>query len=119
MPMPEHLAQKIGALLGKARLRCHILDLSGVSDVEYTALTMLTETEKRQRKLAISLWLVGLTPRYSKMVQLPLNEAIGPESIHFSLEMAVAKYVRSSPSTNAHCLGAIRLRNAGFMIAYE
>ncbi len=49
----------------------------------------------------------------------PLNEAIGPESIHFSLEMAVAKYVRSSRSTNAHCLGAIGLRNAGYVIPYE
>ena len=33
------------------------LDLSGVPDLEYTALRMLIEDEKRERDRAVSVWL--------------------------------------------------------------
>ena len=70
-----------------------IRDSSGVPDLEYTALKMLTEAEKRQRKLGVSLWIVGLNPAVLQMVQRsPLGEVLGRESMHFNLETAVAKY---------------------------
>ena len=39
-----------------------MLDLSGVFDLEYSALKMLTEAEQRQREAGVKLWLAGLTP---------------------------------------------------------
>ena len=39
--------------------------MSGVFDLEYTALKMLTEGEKRMRERGVSVWLVGLNPRSS------------------------------------------------------
>ena len=39
------------------------LDLSGVFDLEYTALKMLDEAEKRTGERGVALWLVGLNPQ--------------------------------------------------------
>ena len=37
------------------------------SDIEYTALKMLTAAEETQRKQGVSLWLVGLNPVCCKL----------------------------------------------------
>jgi sulfate permease, SulP family len=70
------------------------LDLSGVPDLEYTALKMLIEAEKRQRERGVSFWLVGLNPEVLSVVQRSsLGKVLGRERIHFNLELAVAKYL--------------------------
>jgi len=90
----ERIAEKIGALIKGAKPKVVALDLSGVFDLEYTALKMLTEGEKRQRERGVSLWLVGLNPDVLSMVQRsPLGETLGRERMHFNLEVAVAKYL--------------------------
>ena len=90
----ERIAEKIGALIKEAKPKAVALDLSGVFDLEYTALKMLIEGEKRQRDRGVSLWLVGLTPDVLTMVQRsPLGEVLGRERMHFNLEVAVAKYL--------------------------
>ncbi len=89
----EHIAQKVRPLVEEAKPTVIALDLSGVPDLEYTALKMLTEAEKRQRRLGVSLWIVGLNPAVLQMVQRsPLGEILGREAMHFNLETAVAKY---------------------------
>ena len=76
------------------------LDLSGVFDLEYTALKFLIEAEKRMRANGISLWLVGLNPEVLKVIQhSPLAGILGRERMHFSLELAVAKYLESRGHT--------------------
>ncbi len=98
-----HIAQKVKPLVEDAKPKPSVVvfDLSGVPDVEYTALKMLTEAEKRQREYGISLWLVGLSPQVLAMVQRsPLGKVLGRESMHFNLEMAVAKYVAPPSTTN-------------------
>jgi high affinity sulfate transporter 1 len=90
----ERIADKIRPLIDEARPTVVALDLSGVFDLEYTALKMLTEREKRTRELGVSLWLVGLNPEVLAMVQRsPLGAALGRERMHFTLELAVAKYL--------------------------
>jgi sulfate permease, SulP family len=80
-------------LIDEAQPRVVALDLSGVTDLEYTALKMLTQAEKRQRKRGMSLWLVGLNPDVLRMVQRStLGEVLGREAMHFNLETAVAAY---------------------------
>lgn len=94
----EQIAQKIRPLVDEVKPTTVILDLSGVSDVEYTALKMLTEAEERQRERGISMWLVGLNPEVLAMVQRSsLGKTLGRHSMYFNLETAVAKYLATSP----------------------
>ena len=89
----EQVAHTIRPLVAEARPRVVALDLSGVFDLEYTALKMLTESEKRARESGLSLWLVGLEPDVLAMVQRsPLGAALGRERMFFNLEAAVARF---------------------------
>jgi anti-anti-sigma regulatory factor len=73
--------------------------VSGVPDLEYTALKMLIEAEKRERNRGVSVWLVGLNPEVLSVIQRSsLGEVLGRERMHFNLEMAVAKYLAAHPS---------------------
>ena len=78
------------------------IDLSAVFDLEYTALRMLAEAEKRNRKHGIRLWLIGMNPDVLSMIQKSsLGEALGREGMHFNLETAVAKYLGEAVVANA------------------
>jgi len=90
----ERIAEKMKALADEANPRVVALDFSGVPDLEYTALKMLIEAEKRQRERGVSIWLVGLNPEVLSIIQRsPLGKLLGRERMHFNLEVAVAKYL--------------------------
>ena len=92
----EHVGQKIRLLIQQEKPKVLALDLSNVPDLEYTALKMLTEAEKRQREHGVPLWLVGLSPGVLAVVQRSsLGEILGRQAMHFNLELAVAKYLAS------------------------
>ena len=89
----ERIAEKLRPLIAEARPKVVVLDLSGVFDLEYSALKMLAEGEKRQRLAGVMVWLTGLSPEVYAMVQRsPLGEVLGPERLFFNLEMAVDRY---------------------------
>ena len=97
----ERIAEKIRSLMAEAKPRAVLLDLSGVFDLEYSALKMLTEAEKRNREGGVTLWLAGLAPHVHTMIQRsPLGEALGRERLFFNLERAVDKY-QAQPGTAA------------------
>ena len=82
--------------MDESKPKVAVLDLGAVPDLEYTALKMLIEGERRLRELGVSLWLVGLNPEVLAMVQRsPLGEVLGRERMHFTLEVAVGKYLAS------------------------
>jgi anti-anti-sigma factor len=94
----ERIAEKMRALADEAEPKPKVvaLDLSGVPDLEYTALKMLIEAEKRQRERGVSIWLVGLNPEVLSVIQRsPLGNVLGRERMHFNLELAVSKYLAS------------------------
>jgi high affinity sulfate transporter 1 len=94
----ERVSERIRPIIEEARPRIVALDLSGVFDLEYTALKMLTEAEIRQRERGVVLWLVGLTPDVLALVQRSsLGRALGQERMHFNMEQAVAKYQALAP----------------------
>ena len=96
----ELIAQKVRLLADEAKPRVVALDFSGVPDLEYTALKALSDGEKRQRELGISLWLVGLNPRVLRVVQRsPLGKTLGRDRMQFNLEIAVAKYQGMNAAT--------------------
>ena len=93
----ERLGQKIQALAAEAKPKVVAIDMSAVFDLEYTALKMLTEGEKRNREQGVELWLAGLTPDVLAMVQRsPLGETLGRERMVFNLEVAVERYRRDA-----------------------
>jgi SulP family sulfate permease len=93
----QHIGQKISLLVNEMNPGVVAIDLSGVPDLEYTALKMLTEGERRQRERGVTLWLVGLNPGVLQMVQRsPLGMALGRERMQVSLELAVARYLQQS-----------------------
>jgi sulfate permease, SulP family len=91
----ERIAEKIRPLIEKAKPKVVALDLSGVFDLEYTALKMLSEAERRARERGMSLWLVGLNPEVLAMVQRSsLGKVLGRQQMYFNLELAVAEYLK-------------------------
>ena len=94
----EHIAQKMKMFIDEARPLILAVDLSGVLDLEYTALKMLTDSEKKQRELGKRIWLVGMNPRVLETIQRSrLGEVLGREEMHFNLEAAMAKYQECMP----------------------
>jgi sulfate permease, SulP family len=89
----EQLAHKIRLRVQEERPKIVALDLSAVFDLEYTALKMLAEAEKKNRERGIRLWLVGMNPDVLSIVQKSsLGDALGREGMHFNLEIAVTMY---------------------------
>jgi sulfate permease, SulP family len=89
----ELIGEKLRPLIAQSRPSVVALDLSAVTDLEYTALRMLTEAEARNRQRGLALWLVGLAPGVLATVQRsPLGEALGRDRMFFNLEQAVARY---------------------------
>ena len=89
----ERIGQKIRSLSAEAQPNVVVFDMSAIFDLEYTALKMLSEGEKRIREQGIEIWLVGMNPDVLAMVQRsPLGETLGRERMFFNLEMAVAKH---------------------------
>ena len=98
----EHLAHKIRLRVQEAQPKIVALDLSAVFDLEYTALKMLTEAEKKNRERGIRLWLVGMNPDVLSMTQKSsLGDALGREGMHFNLETALRKYLGEAMAANS------------------
>jgi MFS superfamily sulfate permease-like transporter len=86
---------KIRALIEQSQPRVLALDLSGVIDLEYTALKMLTEAEGRTRERGITLWLVGLTPDVLAVIRnSPLSQILGRDRMFYNLDQAIVAYLR-------------------------
>jgi sulfate permease, SulP family len=94
----RRIGEKIEHLLEETKPKVVAFDLSGVFDLEYTALKALIEAETRLREKGVSVWLVGLTPPVLEMVRRSsLESTLGHERMHFNVEVAVQKYLSSEP----------------------
>jgi sulfate permease, SulP family len=89
----NQIAQKVKPLVDQYKPRIVAMDMSGVPDLEYTALKTLTDAAKRNRRRGTQIWLVGMNPQVLAMVRKSqLGIDIGEEGMQFNLELAVAKY---------------------------
>lgn len=92
----QRIGHKLQALIETARPKVVVLDMGGVFDLEYTALKMLTEGEKKLRGDGIVLWLARLNPGVLAMVQRsPLGETLGRERMFMGVDQAIARYQAS------------------------
>ncbi|SAK66319.1 SulP family inorganic anion transporter [Caballeronia ptereochthonis] len=89
----QRVAEKIRPLVREANARIVVLDLSRVFDVEYTAIKMITEAEKRLSETGTTLWVAGLNPGVLAAVRRsPLGEALGEARMFYNLEYVVTRY---------------------------
>jgi SulP family sulfate permease len=90
----KRIGEKLTSLIVEPMPKVVALDLRSVTDLEYTALKMLIEAEKRWREERdVALWLVGLNPGVLEMVRRSsLGETLGNDRMFFNLDQAVTKY---------------------------
>jgi sulfate permease, SulP family len=93
----DEIAERIAALIAEANPKVVAIDMQGVVDLEYSALKMLTEAEKRRRESGVSLWLVEMSSQVLATVKrAPLGQTLGREGMVQSLEIAVERYRNKS-----------------------
>jgi anti-anti-sigma factor len=89
----QDVAERIGALVAQHKPRVVAVDMSRVPDLEYSALQVLMEGEKRNSDRGITMWLVGLNPGVLEMVRnAGLYERLGRERMLFNARAAIARY---------------------------
>jgi len=87
------VADQINALVMQYKPRVLALDMSRVQDIEYSALQMLMEREKRATENGATLWLVGLNPGVLEVVRnAGLAERLGRERMLFNARAAIERY---------------------------
>ena len=89
----QNVADQIRALVAQHRPRVVALDLSRVPDIEYSALRMLMDGEKRVTEQGAVVWLVGLNPGVLEVVRhAGLEERLGRERMLFNARVAIERY---------------------------
>lgn len=97
----EIVAEKIRSLwTSQPGSHTVLLDLRGVFDLEYSALKMIVDAERRQRKSGLKLIIAAPNEQVRGMLmRSDLGESLGEDGIFDSLDMAVAHYLREHPVT--------------------
>jgi MFS superfamily sulfate permease-like transporter len=89
----DNIGRKITQLINATHPKVVVLDMGSVFDIEYTALKMMSDAERRLRREGIVLWLANLTPGVLATVRRsPLGEALGADGLFQTVEEAVRKY---------------------------
>ena len=89
----QNVAEQIDALVTQYKPRVLALDMSRVPDIEYSALQMLIESEKRATERGAVVWLVGLNPGVLEVVRnAGLAERLGRERMLFNARAAIERY---------------------------
>jgi len=89
----QNVTEQINALLTQYKPRVLAVDMSRVSDIEYSALQALMEGEKRMTERGAILWLVGLNPGVLEVVRKAgLDQRLGRERMLLDARVAIGRY---------------------------
>ena len=89
----QEVGRQIQALVAKYQPRVLLLDMSRVSDIEYSALQMLIEGERRMTEGGVEVWLAGLNPGVLATVpNTGLDKRLGRERMLFNARAAIERY---------------------------
>lgn len=89
----QFVAQRIIALIAEHDPRVVVLDMSRVSDIEYSALQAMMEGAKRATVAGYEIWLAGLNPSALEVVRRSgLDQHLGPERMLFNARAAIERY---------------------------
>lgn len=102
----QHTADQIRALIAEYEPRVVTLDMSRVPDMEYSALQMLTEGERRMTEAGVTVWLAALNPNVLGTIRSSgLADRLGPERLLFNARAAIRKYQKiwaQPPASSSH-----------------
>ncbi len=89
----QDVGDQINALVTKHAPRVVALDMSRVPDIEYSALQMLVEGEKRVTERGVDVWLVAMNPGVLEVAKKAgLDERLGRERMLFNARAAIERY---------------------------
>jgi anti-anti-sigma factor len=89
----QHVAEQIDALVAQYKPRVVALDMSRVPDIEYSALQMLMEGEKRATERGAERWLVALNPAVLEAIRKSgLDKRLGRERMLFNARAAIERF---------------------------
>jgi len=89
----QTIREKLNDLVEERKPRVLGLDMRIVPDIEYSALKVLIEAEKKAAERGIRLWLIGLSSEVLLVVQrCGLADRLGREGMFFNCQSAVAHY---------------------------
>lgn len=101
----QYVAEQISALIMQYKPQVLALDMSRVTDIEYSALQMLIDGEKRGLESGATMWLVGLNPGVLQIVRHSgLADHLGRERMLFNARAAIEHYqiLRAMQARNEH-----------------
>jgi len=93
----QRIANLMTGLINENQPRVVLIDCSAIPDFEYTALTMLTDADKKLQRSGIKLWLAALNPEPLQLIQRSaLGKSLGRERMYFNLEQAIRSFQQQS-----------------------
>ena len=96
----QQVADQMQALVAKHKPRVVTLDMSRVFDVEYSALQMMIEGERRMTEQGVTVWLAGLNPSVLEYVRASgFDNQLGPERLFHNTRAAIHHYTAASASS--------------------
>jgi high affinity sulfate transporter 1 len=96
----ESVAAQLRALVKEYRPRVVALDMSRVPDIEYSALRLLLDLDRRAAAQGFEWWLVALNPPVLEVVtRSGLAEKLGRERMLFNTRVAIRRFL--APGSNA------------------
>jgi high affinity sulfate transporter 1 len=98
----QNVADQIAALLLQYKPRVLVLDLSRVPDIEYSALQMIEDGERRRTGQGVTVWLAGLNPGVLEVIRnAGMDVRLGRERLLFSAQVAIERYLKLSSTPAA------------------
>jgi sulfate permease, SulP family len=89
----QRVADQIQDLVTEHKPRVLALDMSRVFDIEYSALQMLMEVERRMTEQSITYWMVGFNPKVLEYISASgFGDSLGPEHLFTNARAAIDHY---------------------------
>jgi SulP family sulfate permease len=89
----QNVSDQIRALVDQYKPRVLALDMSRVPDIEYSALQVLMQGEKRMTDSGAVVWLVGMNPGVLEVVRhAGLDRRLGRDRMLFNARAAIERY---------------------------
>ena len=89
----QSVGDQIRALVSEHRPKIVALDMSRVPDIEFSALQMLVDGERRMMEEGVRVWLAALNPSVLASIRAsPLEARLGRERLLFNAREAIRKY---------------------------
>jgi high affinity sulfate transporter 1 len=90
----ERAFDQMRELIAHSNARVVVLECSAIPDIEYTALEMLAEGERKLREHGVTLWLSTLNPAVADVIRrTPLGATLGAGRVFPNLRIAVDAFL--------------------------